>query len=245
MLSRIIKTLRICDKEWTRLLSMSSLFFLITFGWAFGRCSRDASFLKSAGPEQLPYMYFITAGLTVATSYFYSRIVDTMARHRFFILQLLFSGGVIIVVWIAIPSKYIFLPYALFSLSETISSLFFMHFGIFANSVFNLREGKRIFPLIGGVGLIGTVLGSALAHPVVAWIGTVNLLLVWLATLVLSIPIVLRAHQSAKESGVLVQHSATAKFVLNTIWTWCSRLILTNPKKWVSFRDSLMSGASL
>jgi len=190
---------------------MSSLFFLITFGWAFGRCSRDAFFIKAAGPEQLPYMYFITAGLIVATSYFYSRIVDTMARHRFLILQLLFSGGVIIVVWMAIPLKYIFLPYALFSLSETISSLLFMHFGIFANSVFNLREGKRIFPLIGGVGLIGTVLGSALAHPVVAWIGTVNLLLVWLATLVLSIPIVLRAHQSAKESGVLAQHSATAK----------------------------------
>lgn len=209
MHSRIIKTLGICDKEWTRTLAMSSLFFLLTLGWAFGRCSRDAFFIKTAGPDKLPYMYLITAGLMVVTSILYSRLVDTMARHRFFILQLLASSGLVLAVWVTIPLKYPFLPYALFSISEVISSIFFMHFWTFANGVFDPREGKRIFPLVGGMGLIGTVLGSVLATSVVSQIGTVNLLTVWLGTLVGSIPIVIWVHRAAHGSGITVHQSSS------------------------------------
>ena len=51
MFSRLSRTLGICDGEWDRLISMSTLVFLLMVGWAFGRSSRDAFFIKEAGPD--------------------------------------------------------------------------------------------------------------------------------------------------------------------------------------------------
>jgi len=214
MFRRIIKILGICDKEWMRLLSMSSLFFLLMVGWAFGRCGRDAFFIKEAGPDKLPYMYLINAVLMVVLSVLYSRVVDSMTRYSFFILkrtvdlkpstcQLLLSATLLLAFRGFIPFDYFWMPYAIFSVSEVITLIFFMHFWTFANDMFDPREGKRIFPLVGGAGLIGTVLGGALAKPLVSLIGTVNLFLAWVVILGVSIPITLWAQRTAITSGIL------------------------------------------
>ena len=63
MLSRTTRVVGICDRERSRLLSMSGLFFLLMVGWAFGCAGRDAVFVKQAGPAKLPYMYIINACL--------------------------------------------------------------------------------------------------------------------------------------------------------------------------------------
>jgi len=210
MFSRITKILGICDKEWERLLSMSGLFFFLMVGLAFGWCGRDAFFIKEAGPDKLPYMYLINSGLMVVTSVFYSRVVDKMARYRFFILQLVTSSTLLLVLRGFISSNYFWVPYAIFSLSEVITLVFFMHFWTFANDMFDLREGKRIFPLVGGAGLIGTVFGGALTKPLVSLIGTANLFVAWVIVLGVSIPITLWAQRTAIASGILAKGDTTS-----------------------------------
>ena len=129
MFTRIIKLLGICDKEWTRLISMSSLFFLLMMGWAFGQCGRDAFFIKTAGPDKLPYMYLINASLMVVISMFYSHVVDNVARYRFFIWQFITSGILLLVFRGFIPFGYFWMPYALFSISEVIILISICTFG--------------------------------------------------------------------------------------------------------------------
>ena len=183
---------------------MSSLALLLGVGWAFGRCGRDAFFIKEAGPDKLPYMYIINAAFMVLTSVFYSRLVDRITRHRFLIMQLIASGVILLVFrMLMLLQHYTWMPYAIFSLSEVILLILPMQVWTFANDIFDPREGKRIFPLIGGAGLIGTVCGGALTKPVVALISTVDLFVVWAVMLVISILTTLWVRQTAIASGVI------------------------------------------
>ena len=53
-----------------------------------------------------------------------------------------------------------------------------------AGLVTDTRQAKRFFPLIGAGGVLGYVLGGLVTKPLASWIGSPNLLLVWVATLV-------------------------------------------------------------
>ena len=209
MLGRITKILGICDRERSRLLSMGSLFFLPMVGWAFGCAGRDALFVKQAGPDKLPYMYIINACLMAVIAALYARAMDRIARYRFLILQLLGSGMLLLVLSAMIPLELIWMPYAVFSLSEVTMLVLVMHFWTVANDVFDPREGKRIFPLIGGFGLVGTILGGVFTKQVVGIIGTANLFAAWAVLLGMTIPISLWAHQAAIRSGVMAAQNPT------------------------------------
>ncbi|MCL5019660.1 MAG: hypothetical protein M1426_04180 [Patescibacteria group bacterium] len=155
MVRRIIRIIGICDDEWSRLLSMSNLIFFLMIGWAFGSSAGDSFFIKEAGPLNLPYAYIFKACLEITVAAVYSRMVDRIARYRFFIVLLGVCSAVLLAVRILIPFKYLWMPFAVFSLSDVITTIIFMHFWTYANDIFDPREGKRIFPLIGGLGLIG------------------------------------------------------------------------------------------
>tara|TARA_B100001123_G_scaffold23269_2_gene25375 strand:+ start:15477 stop:18611 length:3135 start_codon:yes stop_codon:yes gene_type:complete len=200
--NNLTRLLGITDKEWRRCLSMALLFFLLMVGWGFGRAGRDAFFIVEAGPEKLPYMYIINAILMVVFSAIYAKVVDRLNRHTFLIYQLILFSVAVISLRILVPFRFGWMPYAIFSLSEVITLFYFMHFWTYANDIFDPREGKRIFPLIGGAGLMGNVLGSTFTKPVVELTGTVDLLLVWVATMIVSIPATLYVNRTAEAAGI-------------------------------------------
>jgi HEAT repeat protein len=175
---------------------MSSLFFLIMMGIALGCNGRDAIFLKTAGPEALPYMYMLNAVLMIALSSVYTIVVDRIARHRFLIMLLIFFASNMLVLRMMFPLNYVWLPYAIFGLSEVITLTLYMHFWTFANDMFDPREGKRLFPLIGGVGLLGTMVGGTITKFIASTIRTENLFTLWTVLLLLSIPITKLAYST-------------------------------------------------
>ena len=110
------------------------LVFLLLVGWAFGRSSRDAIFIKEAGPDHLPYVYIIGSLIVMASAPFYSMVVGRIARHRFMIGQLIGSEILLVAMRMAISLDLSAMPYLLFSISQlVIIVLFYMHFWMFAN----------------------------------------------------------------------------------------------------------------
>ena len=209
---------------------MALLFFLLMMGWGFGRAGRDAFFIVEAGPENLPYMYIINAILMVICSAFYAKLVDRLRRHSFLIYQLILFSIAVITLRLLVPFRFGWMPYGIFSLSEIITLFFFMHFWTYANDIFDPREGKRIFPLIGGAGLMGNVLGSTFTKPIVELTGTVDLLLVWVATMVISIPATLYANRTAEAAGIGSTESGEEKqlsFRESVTSVWSIKLIRT------------------
>lgn len=188
-----------------RLCSICALYFLVMIAWSLGRSASVSYFLKDAGPEKLPYMYLINSVLIVFISPLYSRIVDRIARYNLFNAQLIIYAFFIAFLRFLSSVHFPWISYVIFSLAEISFLMITMHFWTYANDLFDPREGKRCFPLIGGVGLLGMVVGGLLAKPVVALIGTTNIFILWSLILLISIPFTLWVHKeevlSLKRSG--------------------------------------------
>jgi hypothetical protein len=183
---------------------MSSLAFLLMLGWAFGRAGKTGYFIKEVGADKLAYMYIVGSLLAIGVSIMYSSVVDRLARHRFLIVQLAGACVLLILFRLIISFNMSWTPYAVFALADLIVMIsFFMHFWTFANDIFDPREGKRLFPLVGSAGLIGTIAGGLLVKPVVSIIGTVNLMIVWAVIMGLAIPVVLWLDSTARANSLM------------------------------------------
>jgi ATP/ADP translocase len=151
-------------------------------------------------------MYLLNAVFMLVIYSGYSRLVDRVARHKFLIGMQIATAVAILTLRFLIPAKFEWLPAVIFCTVESLFLLFMMHFWTFANGVFDPREGKRIFPLLAGAGLMGTIAGSLICKPLSAWIGTINLFFVWAerccsASRLLFVRINLRCRQAQSTSS--------------------------------------------
>ena len=234
MLARFTKLLGIAEKERLRFFSLSSLFFVLLISWSLANCARNAYFMKEAGPDKLPYMYMVNAVFMIIAASAYSRVVDRMARHRFLILCLIGTSALFLGLRALIPLRLAWMPYALYSLGEMASTILIMHIWTFANDIFDPREGKRIFPLVGAICSLAGVLGGFLAKPMVAVVGTANLFVIWSAALLATIPMTLWVYRIGVGSGALASSPSPGKkeeapygFRMNFSALWENPLIRT------------------
>ncbi len=189
----MFKYLNVSDRERPAVIWVGLLYFSLMLGWGVGSAGRNALFVKEIGPDKLPYLYIFNAILLVAISNIYSRFVDRICRYRLLIGLLILSAVSLLGLRLVIPLNFYLLPYVIFFLSELILQvLIVMHFWTVANEKFNPREGKRVFPLIGGAGLTGAIVGGLLTAVAAKIIGTANLFSLWSLLLFASIPIVYR-----------------------------------------------------
>ncbi len=217
MIQRLLKHLGITDREFSRLLSMSLLYFLIFLGFGFGRSANESFFLKVAGATMIPYMYIFNAVITVFVSAAYSLVEDRLPRYRlFYIILFLFSGSLF---WLRLEMNTetdadggeisYWLPFAVFSYYELLLNLIQIHFWTYANDVFDPREGKRNLPLVGGAGLIGLITGGVLVGQVlrIPSIDTEDIFIVWSVLLLIAVPAVWWTRTAAARSGVQIEAS--------------------------------------
>lgn len=168
------------------------LMFLYGFNWvaAFivGRVLRDTLFLSEAKLlPWLPYMYLLVAAI-VPFSLFYShqigkigtRKVNTatlvitiltlaLFRYLFFAVEAGSMARLIVIVFL-----YVFI--------ELMGVMMVINFWTFANELFNSREAKRLFGLIGG----GLVLANLYSFPIkklIPHIGVTNLIFVCIVSI--------------------------------------------------------------
>lgn len=201
MSKKIIKLLGVTEQERERLLSMSALLFLLFVGVVFGRSCRDAYFIKEAGYKNLPYMYILNAFLMVIVSGIYSQVVDRLSRFRFFVAILLGCIGTITFLRVLMVVNHLLMPYIIFAITEVMLIIPVIHFWTFGNDVFDPREGKRIFPLIGSLGLTGTLLGGVLTKVVAQTAGAPNIFVAWIVILLICLPVGKWAHKAYVASG--------------------------------------------
>ena len=147
---------------------------------------RNGLFLKQYGPYSLVYVY---AAVPIALTLFvplYTRAVARIGTRLVTVVTLLFFAANVLFFWYA----FRFHPF------ELLPAIFFVWvncFGIiapvqawsFANSLFDTRQAKRLFGLIGAGASFGAITGGLMARYLVEPVGgAVNMLLV-LAALIL------------------------------------------------------------
>jgi ATP/ADP translocase len=163
-----------------------ALMFVPSAGAAIGIASAESLLLSRVGADALPRLYIILGLVTIFTTMSITALLGRVSPARFYLflpvlLAALVTAARFLVgldlVWI-----YGTLWVAVF-LFDTLLSL--MLWGL-AGMAFDTRQAKRLFPLLGAAGILGLALGGLVTRPLVALLGTENLLFVWVLTLLIA-----------------------------------------------------------
>ncbi len=126
--------------------------------------SIDSIYLKSSkdAVENLPVMFIISSFSLIIVSLYFSNIIDRVNKRLTYQLVLLISIGVIVSGRIMLYTDEMLWSSILYIVKFVISVILFMQFWELTNLYFDIREGKRLFPLIAIGSSIGYSVGSFL-----------------------------------------------------------------------------------
>jgi ATP:ADP antiporter, AAA family len=187
MLSRVRRFFDVRPGEGLPVLLTFLYIAVVVAAYLLAKPIRNGLFLQQYGPYSLVYVY---AAVPIALSLFvplYSRAVARIGSRLVTAATLLFFAVNVLLFWYA----FRFHPFAL------LPGVFYVWvncFGIiapvqawsFANTLFDTRQAKRLFGLIGAGASFGAITGGLLARFLVGPVGgTINMLLV-LAALIVS-----------------------------------------------------------
>ena len=203
--TRLLRLLGLAEREWRRVLTMAALFFLIMAGLGIGRSAAESLFLGNAGSEYIPLMLVLNALSMVFVSVGYSLLEKRISRLHLFFAIFTFFIVVLVLLRLGLNAGERSLPmaFAVFAFYEVYLMTVLMHFWTYANDVFDPREGRRVFPLVGGAGLSGLIVGSLATDWLLGHAGsTENLLIFWAGLLCVSIPVVWRTSAAARAAQI-------------------------------------------
>jgi ATP:ADP antiporter, AAA family len=195
MIVSLQKLLNIKPEEGRPVLLLTAYYFFITATAIAGRSVSNALFFSRVenADSIFPFM-LITVTLTgVVTMQVYTR----MAKRIRLILLLsttgLFFAGVLGGFWLFIEQHWT--PYALFVFLEVVNIVMFFQFYIFAGTIFDTRQAKRIFGILGVGGAIASILSGLALRPFTAAFGseavillTIGFILMWVLMIRLARP---------------------------------------------------------
>jgi AAA family ATP:ADP antiporter len=146
--------------------------FLTLFGVLAGHSlletARDALFLASIPAVRLPLVYLGIAAVAVAVS----RVPHLAFRAGRFALGASIAGSAAVTLglWALVGRTGDWTLYVLYIWSGLLSSVLVVRFWLLAGDTFTVTQAKRLFALIGTGGILGAVVGSALAQAIaVRW----------------------------------------------------------------------------
>ncbi|MEJ2189485.1 MAG: hypothetical protein P8Y93_08725, partial [Acidobacteriota bacterium] len=178
----------------------SLLFLVLTTVHFAAKSVRQASFIDALGAENLPWVYLGVAVVSFPILVLYSRLA---ARFRVAMLILAFT-------LLHIAALVVF--FLLFGLGrDWVAVLYYLWLGMafaiavsqfwtYAIQVFDPRQARRLFAVIGAGGLLGATLGGGLAVAVTRFAGTRTTLLA-AASFLLLVPVLVVLIERSREGA--------------------------------------------
>ncbi|MEA3490514.1 MAG: MFS transporter [Campylobacterota bacterium] len=195
--SVILKKLRILDSiEKSEVLPLVLLFtfsFLNGMALVFFETTANTLFLIKHDIKTLPYVYILTALVSVIFGYFYDRLESRIPITKLLRIILLFVMTIILFFFILIKlndSEWVYL--GLMVSKDLVWIFISIEFGILSSMIFNIRQGKRLFGLLMSGEILAGIIGGISINLILNYIETVNLL--FLSSLILLISFLLLSH---------------------------------------------------
>ncbi len=181
---RLERVVDIRPGEGVRTILMFFTVLLLIASYTMTKAVRDAVFLEHFGLTQLSYMMIgiaVVAGIFVSA---YKRL--TAGRPRS--LVALFTNSIIALTLVAmaigLEHDVQWISWGLYFWSAVFGLVLVADFWLLANDLFDAREAKRLFPIIGSGAILGGFFGGALAGWLAKPLGAPRLLYLVAAALV-------------------------------------------------------------
>ena len=191
MLSRLVD---IRPGEGKRALLACACLLLVISSYTMVKSVRDALFLSKFGITQLS---FIGIGLALAIGFIisiYLRFTAGVARHRLMLGTNTVIVSSLLLIWLGLltgtETLERLLPWVLYIWSSIFGVFLVMQFWLLAQDLFDPREAKRLFGMVGAGAILGGVSGGFLSRSLAGVLGASNLLLVASGLLVLEVVLV-------------------------------------------------------
>ncbi|MGI8616016.1 MAG: Npt1/Npt2 family nucleotide transporter, partial [Actinomycetota bacterium] len=152
-------------------------------GLTIAASSIDALLFARGGVDDLPVLYLFLGATMFLATLGVSAVLGRLGRGRTFLvipasIALIAAGA-----RAALATQADWIYPALWLLRGASEFLLGLAVWGLAGLVTDTRQAKRFFPLIGGAAVLGQVVGGLATKPLAGWLGTDNLILVWLGTL--------------------------------------------------------------
>ena len=205
----LARLLAIRKEDLRRTLLMQAYLFLIISVLLLLKPVSNALFLSTFGVENLPYVFIAIAVIAFFFTRYYQKFqkkLPFIKLHKIIlILSVVLFTGFSIEMFIPSSSKVFIIAFyiwvAIYALVTT------SQFWILANVIFNPREARRVFGIIGAGGIAGGVFGGYMASLLVGLIGNEGLVLLSAVLMGLCFPIVNKLwneHKLVQESDSLI-----------------------------------------
>lgn len=146
----------------------------------------QTTLLKRFGAEALPLVFMGEALITFFVAGGISLLMERFRNIRVFTGLLLFYGLAMGVIRLLIPSGADGIYPALYILkSQAVGILPILYWDIL-NDMFTTQQSKRLYTLISAGGILGSTLGSLMTRNLSLWIGTDNILLIFIGGMILA-----------------------------------------------------------
>ena len=157
--------------------------FFASGGLMIGQSGIEALFFARHGVSKLPVMYLVLGGTMLVLTFGFGALLGRLGRGRACLLIPIVLAVAAAAGRIALAIDVAWITQALWLLQGAAQFLVGLSVWGLAGLVTDTRQAKRFFPLIGAGSVLGYVIGGLVTKPLASWVGTSNLLLVWIATL--------------------------------------------------------------
>lgn len=171
---------------------------------------RNGLFLQEYGAARLVYVYAAVPVVLALLVPLYSRLASRVGTRAVITGSLLFFAANVVGFWYGFryaPRPW--LSWAFYLWVNCYGVVAPVQAWGFANAVFDTRQARRLYGLVGAGASAGAILGGLLAQVLTALVGTVNLLLV-LAALIASAAIVVNGAWSVRRQAPRAAHHRSA-----------------------------------
>ncbi|MBW2492071.1 MAG: HEAT repeat domain-containing protein [Deltaproteobacteria bacterium] len=146
----------------------------------------QSAFLKRFGVQSLPTVFLVEAIITLFFSGLVGIFMERYRNVRVFTVILLYFGGCIGLIRLLLPLNFAWLYPVLYILkSQSVAILPILYWDILSD-LFTVQQSKRLFTLVTAGGVMGTTAGSLMTGRLARWLGLNNLLLIFVAGMVLA-----------------------------------------------------------
>jgi AAA family ATP:ADP antiporter len=171
--------------EHVRTWAMFCYLFAVLMAYYIVKPVSRAMFLTKFDVDKLPSLYIAIAIAGGVFAYLYSKIAAKTSLKMAVFWTMLVSVVSLLLMW-----EFIYLPWMIYVLNIWVSlfSIILVSQGwLVAGNIFNTREAKRLYPLLGMSMVLGAASGGEFTSRVVRLVGTHNLLLACAVMVVLSL----------------------------------------------------------
>ena len=180
------KLFRARPGEWGAVLLLQLLVFFIICTLLIVKPTASALFLSEYGAVGLPYIFLATAVLAAGVSFGYSAALRRYSLLRVSFISLVVCLAILLggAVFMRIPLARPTIAVVLYLWTAIFGVLAASQFWMMASFVFDVRQAKRLFGLIGAGAIAGGITGGYITSLLAQEIGARNLILVAAALMV-------------------------------------------------------------